>query len=60
MSQHLFKTVIKALSLVVLSPCVTETTNPVFNVEPSEEEALVNYLQLVTGYLELITNWCTA
>ncbi|MFZ8928863.1 MAG: hypothetical protein ACO2YY_06675 [Pseudohongiellaceae bacterium] len=60
MSQHLFKTVITALSLVVLCVCVTETTNPVFNVEPSEEEALANYLQLATGYLELITNWCTA
>ena len=60
MSQHLFKTVITALSLVVLCACVTETTNPVFNVEPSKEEALANYLQLATGYLELITNWCTA
>lgn len=55
MSQHLFKTVITSLSARV-----TETTNPVFNVEPSEEEALANYLQLATGYLELITNWCTA
>ena len=52
MSQHLFKTVITALSLVVLSACVTETTNPVFNVGPSEEEELANYLQLTTGYLE--------
>ena len=60
MSQHLFKTVITALSLVVLCACDTETTNPVFNAEPSEEEALANYLQLATGYLELITNWCTA
>jgi len=60
MSQHLFKTVIKTLSLVVLSAYVTETTNPVFNVEPSEEEALANYLQHATGYFLLMTNWCTA
>ncbi len=49
MSQHLFKTVITALSLVVLCACDTETTNPVFNVEPSKEEALAKYLQLATG-----------
>lgn len=52
MSQHLLKTVIKALSLVLLSAFVTETTNPVFNVEPAKEEVLANYLQLATGYLE--------
>ena len=39
-------------SILMLSACVTETTNPVFNVEPSEEEALANYLQLAIGYLD--------
>lgn len=38
--------------LVVLAGCVTETTNPVFNVERSDEEALENYLQLAVGYLD--------
>ena len=38
--------------VMLLSACVTETTNKVFNVEPSEEEALANYLQLAVGYLD--------
>lgn len=35
-----------------LSACITETTNPVFNVEQSDEEALENYLLLAIGYLD--------
>lgn len=41
-----------ACCLVLLGGCVTETTNPVFNVEPSDADALENYLQLAVGYLE--------
>ena len=44
--------ILTALSLILLSACVTETTNPVFNVERSDEEALENYLQLAIGYLD--------
>lgn len=44
--------VLAACSLYLLSACVTETTDRVFNVEQSEEEALENYLQLAVGYLE--------
>lgn len=40
------------ISLLVLSGCVTEVTNPVFNVKKSDEEALQDYLQLATGYLD--------
>lgn len=43
---------ITVLCLFLLSACVTETTNPVFNVEKSDEEALENYLKLSIGYLE--------
>lgn len=39
-------------SLLLLSACVTETTNPVFNVEKSDAEALQDYLKLATGYLD--------
>lgn len=45
------KTSMILLSLLLLSACVTETTNPVFNVEKSDEEALQDYLQLAVGYL---------
>ncbi len=45
-------TALTVVILLLLCACVTETTNPVFNVEVSEEEALENYLQLATGYLE--------
>lgn len=44
--------ILAACSLLLLSACVTETTNPVFNVERSDAEALDNYLQLAVGYLE--------
>ena len=40
------------LGMFLLSACVTETTNRVFNVEKSDEEALKDYLQLAVGYLE--------
>lgn len=43
---------ITVLCLFLLSACVTETTNPVFNVEKSDEDALDNYLRLSIGYLE--------
>jgi len=52
MSKFLKLLGISALSVFLLSACVTETTNPVFNVELSEEEALENYLQLAIGYLD--------
>ena len=44
--------ILAACSLFLLGACVTETTNPVFNVERSEAEALENYLQLAVGYLD--------
>lgn len=44
--------ILTACSLFLLSACVTEVTNPVFNVEPSDAQALDNYLQLASGYLE--------
>lgn len=52
MSKSLKLLSISALSMFLLSACVTETTNPVFNVEVSEDEALENYLQLAIGYLD--------
>jgi len=44
--------ILAACSLFLLTACVTEVTNPVFNVDTSDEEALENYLQLAVGYLE--------
>jgi type IV pilus assembly protein PilF len=44
--------IVTLFSLFLLSACVTETTNPLFNVEKSDEEALQDYLQLAIGYLE--------
>jgi len=35
-----------------LGACITETSNPVFNVERSDDEALENYLLLAVGYLD--------
>lgn len=39
------------LSMLVLSACVTETTGG-FNVKKSDKDALKDYLQLASGYLE--------
>lgn len=41
-----------ACCLFLVTACVTETTDPVFNVQRSDQEALENYLALATGYLE--------
>ncbi|MDG2175744.1 MAG: type IV pilus biogenesis/stability protein PilW [Gammaproteobacteria bacterium] len=38
--------------LFMLSACVTETTNPVFNAETSDSDALQDYLLLAIGYLD--------
>lgn len=40
------------LLALALSGCVTETTNAPFGGERSDEDALRNYIQLATGYLE--------
>jgi len=39
------------MATLVLGGCVTETTGG-FNVKKSDKEALANYIQLATGYLE--------
>lgn len=39
-------------ALLLLTACVTETTGEPFGGERSDEEALRNYIQLATGYLE--------
>jgi type IV pilus assembly protein PilF len=43
---------LSACCLFVLVGCVTETPNPVFNVERSDEETLEDCLQLAVDYLE--------
>jgi len=41
-----------AFCLFMISACVTETTNPVFNAERSDSDALDGYLRLAIGYLD--------
>ena len=52
MMKFINSAVYAAIILFLLSACVTETTNRVFNVEESEEGALEDYLLLSIGYLE--------
>jgi type IV pilus assembly protein PilF len=48
-----FKTLVAmAFCLFMISACVTETTNPVFNAERSDSDALDGYLRLAIGYLD--------
>jgi type IV pilus assembly protein PilF len=52
MMRFIKSAVVTAFSLFLLSACITETSNPVFNVEESEDSALEDYLLLSIGYLE--------
>lgn len=52
LSTRFFSLASMLMLAMVLSACVTETTNKVFNVEPSDEDALADYLQLAVGYLD--------
>lgn len=52
MMGYIKSVIITAFCLFLLSACVTETTNPVFNVERSDPDALEDYLRLSVGYLD--------